>query len=96
MYRGDAPMMALIRELPGVTEVTEQDCREDGCHLLLIRYEMDADLRAQVSALCYENHCALLEETNGQRRAGGCVPARHRPEGHQPKGGGVNARRIPP
>lgn len=22
-------------------------------------------LRAQVSALCYENHCALLEETNG-------------------------------
>lgn len=41
--------MALIRELPGVTEVTEQDCREDGCHLLLIRYEMDADLRAQVS-----------------------------------------------
>ena len=65
MYRGDAPMMALIRELPGVTEVTEQDCREDGCHLLLIRHEMDADLRAQVSALCYENHCALLEETNG-------------------------------
>lgn len=47
-------MMALIRELPGVTEVTEQDCREDGCHLLLIRHEMDADLRAQVSALCYE------------------------------------------
>ena len=38
---------------------------EDGCHLLLIRHEMDADLRAQVSALCYENHCALLEETNG-------------------------------
>lgn len=65
MYRGDTPMMALIRELPGVTEVTEQDCREDGCHLLLIRHEMDADLRAQVSALCYENHCALLEETNG-------------------------------
>ena len=65
MYRGDAPMMALIRELPGVTEVTEQDCREDGCHLLLIRHEMDDDLRAQVSALCYENHCALLEETNG-------------------------------
>ena len=27
MYRGDAPMMALIRELPGVTEVTEQDPR---------------------------------------------------------------------
>ena len=65
MYRGDAPMMALIRELPGVTEVTEQDCREDGCHLLLIRHEMGADLRAHVSALCYENHCALLEETNG-------------------------------
>ena len=65
MYRGDAAMMMLIRELPGVTEVTEQDCREDGCHLLLIRHEMDADLRAQVSALCYENHCALLEETNG-------------------------------
>lgn len=64
-YRGDAPMAELLRAVAGVTEVSELPSGEDGCHLLLIRHEMHADLRAQVSALCFAQGCTLLEQTSG-------------------------------
>lgn len=65
LYRGDAPMAALLRDLPGVTEVSELPCDEADGHLLVIHHEMHADLRAQVSSLCAQSGCALLEESSG-------------------------------
>ena len=55
----------LLRDLPGVTEVSELPCDEADGHLLVIHHEMHADLRAQVSSLCAQSGCALLEESSG-------------------------------